>query len=176
MPPPEPSPLDVVKDYLRVLDNVENDKIEAMVPRARLWVEEYTGIALMQREFIELRRPRAGRIRLTRGPLVSVDAVNYVDGAGDAQIYVPHYQVPETVLSASMEAPWPYLSGDQQFEIVYTAGLALDDTPTELEKIDSRLIGALLALVEGEYSEGYAYPDRAVESAKNCLTYLRIVA
>lgn len=165
----EPILLPAVKDYLRVLDAVEDDKIQSMVPRARLWVEEYTGLALERREFTELHRPRGGRIRLTRGPLVSVEGVDYVDSAGDDQVYVPHYQVPQPILSAGFSAPWPSLPGDSKFSITFVAGYADDE-------IDDRLLGAILALIEGEYSDGFAYPDRAIEAAKNCLTYLRIVA
>jgi hypothetical protein len=75
----EPVSLGEVKAYLRVLSSDEDAKIEAMIPRARRWVEDYTGLALIQRSFTELRRTERGTIRLFKGPLVSVEAVTYGD-------------------------------------------------------------------------------------------------
>jgi len=162
--PPEPVDLDTVKAYLRVLDNVEDDKIEAMVPRSRLWVEEHTGIALIQREFVELVTPRSGVVRLSREPLISVASCDYTDAGGAAQVFTPVATPPSTKLVGS----WPS-TNDTPFAVKYTAGQAAGE-------IDDRLIGAMLALIEGEYTAGFAYPPDTITAAVNALFYMKFVA
>ena len=171
---PEPTPLDVVKEYLRVTDNAEDSKIAAMIPRARLWVEEHTGLAIVQREFVELHSPRNGAVRLYRGPLVAVGGVAYSDSEGAAQAFEPTASPPSTKLTGD----WPSTDGTP-FEVTYTAGLLV--VPPEGEEpdysvVDPRLTGAMLALIEGEYTAGFAYPDDAITSATNCLFYMKFVA
>lgn len=162
--PPEPVDLETAKDYLRVTDSVEDSKIEAMIPRARLWVEEHTGLALIQRQFVELHAPRNGVVRLFRGPLVTLGAVGYSDGDGAAQSFDPTAVPPSTKLTGD----WPSTDGTP-FQVTYTAGV-------EAGAEDARLIGAMLALIEGEYSAGFAYPDDAITGATNCLFYMKFVA
>lgn len=163
--PPEPLGLDTVKDYLRVLDDVEDDKITAMIPRARLWVEEHTGLAIVQRAFEELHTPRAGVVRLSRAPLISLDSCGYDDGSGETADFAATAVPPSTKLTGQ----WPTTAGGTPFRIAYTAGL------TE-GAIDDRLLGAMLALIEGEYSAGYAYPPDTVTAATNCLFYMKFQA
>lgn len=167
----EPITLADTKLYIRVTSADEDAKITAMIPRARKWVEDHTGLVLERRQFVEQRLPdRHGAVRLYKGPLVSVDSIAYVDSDGAAQTYVPLAYPPSTRIVAANDDYWPTLSNDRLFTITYTAGYA---TAAE---IDERLIGAMLALIEGEYSEGFAYPDRAVEAAERCCSYLRAVA
>jgi len=164
--PPEPLTIDVVKEYLRIpaADTVEDSKVTAMIPRARLWVEEHTGIALVQREFVEQVMPRSGVVRLSREPLISVGSVDYSDSGGAAQVFVPTAAPPSTKLTGS----WPSTDGTP-FAVKYTAGLVAGAE-------DPRLLGAMLALIEGEYTAGFAYPDETVTAAQNCLFYLKFVA
>lgn len=151
-----------VKEYLRVLSSDEDAKIAAMIRRARLWVEDYTGLALTQRQFVELRRTERGAIRLFKGPLVSVDSVTY----GEAGTYTPRTFGASTRIYASADSAWPSLDDGDAFEITYTAGFG----PGE---VDDRLIGAMLALIAGEFDTGRAYPEEAVEAAERCCSYLR---
>jgi len=162
--PPEPLDLGTVKDYLRVTDNVEDSKISAMIPRARLWVEEHTGLALIQRQFVELHSPRNGAVRLYRGPLISVASSTYVDSDGVDQSFDATATPPSTKLTGD----WPSTDGGP-FQVTYTAGVPAGEE-------DARLIGAMLALIEGEYSAGFAYPDDAITGATNCLFYMKFVA
>lgn len=157
----EPVDLAEVKSYLRVLSPDEDDKLTAMIPRARLWVEDHTGLALLQREFTERHWPRYGAIKLFKGPLVSVTSVDYSGGT-----YVPRYWAGQSTIFPAEGGTWPSLTDDEQFEVTYVAGFGEGE-------VDDRLIGAMLALIEGEFSEGYAYPERAVEAAQRCCGYLR---
>jgi uncharacterized phiE125 gp8 family phage protein len=161
----EPVDLAEVKEYLRVLSSDEDAKIAAMIPRARKWVEDHTGLALVQREFTERHWPKYGAIRLFKGPLVSVTSVSYNDGSG-AQTYEPRYWAGQSTIFPAEGGTWPSLADNDQFEVTYVAGFAEGEA-------DDRLIGAMLALIEGEFSEGYAYPPRAVEAAERCCGYLR---
>jgi len=163
--PPEPLTLDEVKAYLRVLDDVEDEKIEAMIPRARLWVEEHTGIALVQREFVELVTPRSGVVRLSREPLISVTSCDYTDSGGVAQVFVPVATPPSTKLTGS----WPSTSDCTPFAVKYLAGQAADE-------IDERLIGGMLTLIEGEYTAGFAYTPDTITAVVNAVFYLKFVA
>lgn len=158
-----------VKDYLRVLDNVEDAKIQAMIPRARLWVEAHTGLALVKRDFIEHHVPRAGVVHLYRGPLVTVTELAYTDGDGNPATYVPGFTPPSTRIYPLPGTSWPSLRSGETYEVTYEAGF-------EANEIDDRLNGAILALIEGEYSDGFAYPQRAIDAAKNCCNYLQVVA
>lgn len=151
-----------VKEYLRLRHDEEDAKIEAMIPRARLWVEDYTGLALVQRQFVEVRRTERGSIRLFKGPLVSVDSVTY----GEAESYTPRAYPPEQKLVSAFDEAWPALDDGDAFEITYTAGFAEGE-------VDDRLLGAMYALIEGEYSTGQAYPQSAVDAAERCCGYLR---
>lgn len=169
--------LDTVKDYLRVTDNVENDKIQAMIPRARLWVEEHTGVAIIQRQFVELHVPRSGAVRLYRGPLVAVVSCAYVDSADDDQLFEPVAYPPSTKLTGA----WPATVDGAPFTVTYTAGLWLPPDPVpagdvDISAIDPRLVGAMLTLIEGEYTAGFAYPPETITAATNCLFYLKFIA
>ena len=164
----EPVTLAEAKDYLRVRHSDEDAKIAAMIPSARLWVEDHTGIALTQRTIIERVSPGPfGLIRLAKEPVVSIASVDYIDSLGAAQTYVPRHYPPSSILYPVSGESWPTLADDEEFVVEYTAGHA---TP---EEIDDRLLGAMKALIEGEFSEGYAYPERAIKAAEGALAYLR---
>ena len=162
----EPVSLADAKAYLRVTSGDEDAKIEAMIPRARRWVEDHTGLALVQREFVERLVPSFGAIRLNHGPLFTVDSVDYVDTSGVDQTYVPRFWAGVGTIFPAAGESWPTLGTDESFAITYTAGFAEGEA-------DDRLLGAMFALIEGEFSEGYAYPDRSVEAAERCCAYLR---
>lgn len=165
----EPISLADAKAYLRVISSDEDAKIDAMIPRARQWVEDHTGLAIVRREFTERHLPKYGAIRLFKGPLVAATAADVeiaYTSSGSPLTYEGRVFPPSSTIFPAADESWPSLSSGEQFEITYTAGFA-DGTA------DERLIGAMLALIEGEFSEGYAYPPRAVEAAERCCIYLR---
>jgi hypothetical protein len=154
--------LDEVKVYLGVFTSDKDASLTRMIKRARLWVEDLTGIALLQRQFEERLVPTiSGKVRLSKGPLVSVDSVDYLDSAGQAATFTPVVYAPSNTLLGD----WPGLARNEAFTITYTAG-------EDIDSIDDRLKGAILALIEGEFSEGYAYPQRAVDAAERCCSFL----
>jgi uncharacterized phiE125 gp8 family phage protein len=161
----EPLTLEDVKDYLGIFTNDKDYALSHMIPRARLWVEDYTGLAIAKRQFVERLRPTLnGVIRLSKGPLASVDSVTYLDSSGVAASLTPSFYPPIGTLTYANG--WPHLNANDAFTVTYTAG-------ADAEDIDDRLKGAMFALIEGEFSEGYAYPDRATQAAERCCLYLR---
>ncbi|HVJ71299.1 MAG TPA: hypothetical protein VM531_07320 [Sphingomicrobium sp.] len=156
----EPVSLQEAKDYLRILDTTEDTKVSEMIPRARRWVEDHTGHALVQRAFVEGHTPRRGRVQLDFIPVLALSSVTYRDGDGVQQSYSARHFPPGALVFANLTEAWPLLNQDEEFTFTYTAG------PDASNPIDPRHVGAILALVEGEYSEGYAYPERAIEAAK----------
>lgn len=162
----EPVTLTDAKAYLRVLHDEEDTKIAAMIPRARKWVEAETGLLLTQRSFVERLSPSFGAIRLNFGPLVTVDEVAYVDELGADQTYVPRYWAGQDTIFPAADDSWPTTADDDAFQVSYTAGF---DPST----IDERLVGAMLALIEGEFSEGYAWPERALLAASGACAQSR---
>lgn len=154
-----------VKEYLGLFTSDKDRSIIQMIPRARNWVEDHTELAIVQRQFIERLLPSSsGIIRLSKGPLVSVASVDYIDSLGNAATLVPTIYPPTGELIYA--GGWPGLSQNEKFEVTYTAGF-------DIQAIDDRLIGAMLALVEGEFTEGYTYPDRSIQAATNCCSYLQ---
>lgn len=152
-----------VKTYLGVFSNDKDASIAGMIPRARQWVEDHTGLVLVPRQFEERLLPTInGIVRLSKGPLITVDAVDYLDSAGAAATFTPTAYAPSTELLGD----WPGLATNEAFAVTYTAGLASGE-------VDERLTGAVLALIEGEFSEGYAYPERSTDAAARCCAYLR---
>jgi uncharacterized phiE125 gp8 family phage protein len=155
------------KEYLGVRHNEHDAKIAGMIPRARTWVEGHCDLTISRRQFEQRALPDAlGGIWLERGPLISVDEVAYVDSGGATLTYAPRSFAPSLRLIAAPDSAWPTPRAGEEFLITYTAGYA----PGE---VDDRLAAAMLALIEGEYSEGYAYPERAVKAAERCCVNLR---
>jgi uncharacterized phiE125 gp8 family phage protein len=157
--------LEEVKDYLGIFTSDKDYALERMIPRARLWVEDHTGLAIAKRQFVERLRPTiSGVIRLSKGPVSTVESVTYLDSAGEEVSITPSFYSPTGTLT--YPGGWPSLNANEAFTVTYTAG-------ADAEDIDDRLKGAMFALIEGEFMEGYAYPDRATQAAERCCTYLR---
>jgi uncharacterized phiE125 gp8 family phage protein len=159
-------PTEKVQDYLNVSHGVDDEKIDGMVARGRLWVEDFTGLALTRRQFTETRWPEFGRIKLYRGPLVSLDSIKYRDADGVEQDYVAQAFPPDVNIIGGLNSAWPFVPS-RELVITYTAGFAA------LADIDQRLVGAVLALVQGEYDSGHAYPDETIAAARNCCGFLQ---
>jgi hypothetical protein len=155
-----------VKENLGIFTSDRDRSILQMIPRARLWVEDHTGLALTRRTITERYTPQWGAIRLNKGPLVTVDDVSYLDSSGSSQTYVPRFWAGQNVIFPVSGETWPALATGDAFEITYTVGALA-------QNVDDRLRGAMLALIEGEFSEGYAYPPQATDAAERCCVYLR---
>lgn len=164
----EPITVEQAKDYLRILDDTSHDaKIEGMIPRAREWVEDHTGVVLVAREFTEYFSDW-NALTIYRRPVTEVAITYGLSGAEDQTEFSSFSAAlnQRPIRFASVSA-WPELPAGNEISVTYTAG------PAEDEALDERLLGAMYALIEGEFSEGYAYPEQAVAAAKRCCGQLR---
>lgn len=87
-PNPEPVDLEEAKLYLRVDADADDDLIEALIHTARMWVESYTGRALITQTFDQKFRgwPSASfPLVLAKAPVASVTSVTYIDADENAQ-------------------------------------------------------------------------------------------
>ena len=141
----EPVSLDLAKSHLRILDDTSEDAlITGYIVAAREWVENYTGHALVQREFVEAHAPERGVISLYRKPIVEVSVADFADTRIVAGRLFP-----------ASGSSWPALSYPDRFTVTYTAGYAEGEVP-------QALIQAVLLLVGHFWSNREAATDRPV--------------
>jgi uncharacterized phiE125 gp8 family phage protein len=165
----EPVSVAEAKDHLRILDDDSRDaSIAGMITRAREWVEDFTGLILVRREITDHYPtwPDTGLV-IHKRPVLSIEGVTSPDSEGEPVEYEGFapalYRRPVVVLNTGSLPSLP-IGGD--YAVTYVAGLAEGEAP-------ERCVGAILALVEGEWSEGTAWSPRAIESAERCCGQLR---
>lgn len=119
--------LEDAKIHLRVDDDAEDALISGLIAAAVDHVERTTGLVLERRTVVETVTGFGGRFR--SWPVVSVDSVAYVDGAGVDQILPSN--VFRTIAAArparlaNVAAPWPKLGRlNGAVTLTMTAGYA----------------------------------------------------
>lgn len=165
----EPVSLSEIKQYLGLYDSDRDGELSDMIVRARRKVEEYTGLLLVRQQKVEEQFARYGYVRLNWGPLVSVDGIAYTDTAGADQTYEARWTAGSSVVRAALGGSWPSSYPGDGFVITYTAGYASGE-------VEPALLGGMKALIEGEFSEGYAWPQRSVEAMERCCDSFRTLA
>jgi len=130
-PDVEPLSLAEVKAHLRVVDDDSEDStIANLIATARSYVENFTGRALISRQFnaIYTRFP-SDRLQLPVMPLVSVDGVFYTDSSEAEQtvsssLYVANTRVEPAEVVLKLGNTWPSatLSPSWPVRILFTAG------------------------------------------------------
>lgn len=89
-PVTEPVTLAEVKDYaLRLTSNYDDDKLTTLITEARMWIEKYTGLYIVQREITVALLNQAGGIELP-GPIVGSVALTDKD---DEEIETDDYDI-----------------------------------------------------------------------------------
>lgn len=88
-PAVEPVPLAVLKTQLKLDQDDEDDVLAGLIRVARQHVERETGLVLISRKvrFYLDGWPQSGLLKLSRAPLVSVEALTYYDQKGLAQAF-----------------------------------------------------------------------------------------
>jgi uncharacterized phiE125 gp8 family phage protein len=119
----EPISLAEAKDQVRVTDTTEDDYIGKLIPAARRYVENRSGIIIKRRQFTENQFPVRGAIRLSNGPLVLVDTVAYPDTSGTPATYAGARIVGQLIYPV-LGAIWPAAYPNEGFTVTYTAGLS----------------------------------------------------
>jgi uncharacterized phiE125 gp8 family phage protein len=133
-------PLADLKARVRILSNDEDETVTRMRGQAIDWVERYTGIALDKRQFEYADRQFCRRIGLPIGPIVSVDAIEYDDAAGELHnLTAADWRFGAgTVLSAAGKR-WPASDGEPgSVRIKFTAGLqnAATEAPSLIAAVE----------------------------------------
>ena len=126
----EPVSLTQAKEQLRVLDDFEDAYIASLIAPARRFVENLSGIVMVQRQFTEQHIPKCGSIRLYKRPIVSVDPVAYIDGDELAATYAGA-RFSTGVLYPALGETWPTAYAGEAFTVTYTAGLSATDLATD---------------------------------------------
>jgi len=146
----EPITLAEAKAQLRILSDDEDAVVTSAIIDARGWIENYTGLVLTRREVTEVLRGFGDS--LATWPIVSIDAVDYVDGDGTEQA------LPDTDFFAQIArrparivAPrWPRLYDGSAVAITMTAGFA---TAEAIQLFSPNIIRAMRILVAGFFND-----------------------
>lgn len=147
----EPITLEQAKAHLRVVFSDEDDYISGLITAARQMAEGRLNRTLVQRQITARFAACDRRFYLTKPPIISVDAVTYLDADGVEQTVAPTgYRVQTSNelprLFAVPGAEWPGLLPDGgEFEVEYTAGYAPGEVPAPIVSWMLLVIGALYA-------------------------------
>lgn len=135
-PTTEPVTLDAAKEHLRVEYDNENSLIDALIATARQRVEKDIGAVLVSQQWtLSLDRWGAQCIDVPLPPLVTVDAVRYVDSDGVTQVLDPssyRVDIKHTPgrLTPAYGTSWPAVrSVTGAIEIDFTAGYSTIPPP-----------------------------------------------
>lgn len=103
--------LEIVKQHLRIDDDEEDSLIAGLIMAAEDHVERATGLVLERRVVVEVIQGFGGKIRAW--PIISVDGLCYVDGAGrDQTVPADGFRLIAAARPARIKnanAPWPVL-------------------------------------------------------------------
>jgi uncharacterized phiE125 gp8 family phage protein len=118
-------PLADLKARIRQIDDAEDADIGRMRDQAIDWVERFTGIALLQRQFEYADRQFCRRIMLPVGPIASVDAIAYDDSlGGEVELTSTDWRFGAGAVMSGAGTLWPMSIGDPgSVRITFTAGL-----------------------------------------------------
>lgn len=151
-PTDEPITLDEAKAQLRVeLDmNVENDLIRRLITAARQWAETYMQRPIVTQTVTAKFPAFSARMALPySGNLQSVTSVSYQDSDDATQtlattVYgVDDYTEPAAIYLRH-DQDWPETFTDPNaISVVYTAGYAVDDVPSDIKSALLLMIGHL---------------------------------
>lgn len=127
-PAVQPLSLADAKAHLRVTGSDDDADITAIIKAATAWVEQYTGRALITRTYQYGLRAFGGWISLPAPPLLSVDAITYVDTDGATQTLAANQYQVDTLSEFGLIEPaynvtWPDTRDQANAVIVeYQAG------------------------------------------------------
>lgn len=122
---PEPILLSAAKAHLRLTDASEDAYISELIPAARRYVENRSGIILVRRSFVERNLPMFGAIQLSKGPIKSITEVAYKSSAAVDTTYAgARFFAGSSVIFPALGGTWPAIYAGEKFSITYVAGLS----------------------------------------------------
>lgn len=147
--------LALAKAQCRVTHNSEDTLLEQYIASAQAWVERYTGLLTVEGTVVDTFTAFGDYLELSRGPIVSLTSVAYVDTAGgnqtvtdarirDGRIYAP-------------DGGWPTIGDYTTVTVTYVAGFGPYEAPEELVQAQLLLIAHWYqnreAVAEGTFNE-----------------------
>lgn len=163
----EPISLETARAHLRIVgDTSEDTLIEGVyIPAARRYVENRSGLILVQREFTEEHRAANGYFELYQRPVVTTVPlfIGYTDSDGAEQAY-EDARLSEGRVYAALNGSWPY-PGIGGFRVTYTAGLSAE----ELAGDDYKDLNSALLLMLG-----HLYKHREAVNIGNIVTEIEL--
>lgn len=145
-PAEEPVSLAEAKAFLKIDDAAEDGLITTLIGAARLHVEGVTGRALLAQSWriVLDELPAGGVVKLPVSPLISVTAINAVDGHGASHSIglAQFLSEPDRLIIPRRVAGLPTLQDRQGIEIDYVAGFG-----TQPQDVPAAIRQAILGLV-----------------------------
>lgn len=139
------------KAHLRVTSSFEDDVITDIVRAARGWIEDYTGLILVRRQVTETLTGFDRHLRAW--PVISVDAVSYVDVDGLSQVLatasysLQSLRRPAALLTASGLA-WPRLYTGTAVAVTVTAGF---ENAAAIDALSPNILRAMRLVITAYY-------------------------
>jgi uncharacterized phiE125 gp8 family phage protein len=132
--------LALAKAQCRVTHSDEDTLLNQYIASAKAWVERYTGLFLEEGEVVDRFTAFGDYLKLSRGPFLALDGIDYTDAAGDPQTFTDaRYQ--DGLLYAPLTG-WPTIQAYSTIEVIYTAGFdEYNPLPEELTQAQLLLIG-----------------------------------
>jgi uncharacterized phiE125 gp8 family phage protein len=128
----EPVSVIEARTQVNVTDDTFDAYLASLIPAARRYVENRSGIIIKQRQFTERQFPVRGSILLNNGPLVSVEDVTYPDTDGvDASYSDARFFAGSSLIYPALGATWPTPYPGEGFTVTYTAGLSVEELATD---------------------------------------------
>lgn len=121
---PEPIKMEEIRRHLGILDGFNDEVLETHMVEARAAIEEYTGLVLTRRVVTQAVPCFSHPLRAW--PIVSVDAVSYIDVDGqDAELDAADYRAQIARRPARLLASaWPTIYPGTAILVECTAGFA----------------------------------------------------
>lgn len=139
-PSAEPVLLAAAKQYLRIdaADESFDDEIASFIAASRAEIESMCSTRLITQEVLLQADGFSDLQHLPIGPVQSIDAVNYIDSAGDEQLLVSaDYELVAGPLEAQIiraqGVTWPTIA-DRPDAVRVTATVGYGDTGTDLPR------------------------------------------
>lgn len=152
----EPVSLALAKQHLEYEDDDRDDLINGIIAAARAWVEDHTGVILVQRAVVETRDAFGPCLELHHWPVASITSITYLDGTGATQ--------PMTAFRASLAkrparvfpsvgSDWPAAAFPADITVTYEAGF------TDVAADCPALLNAMLLLIGHWFANREAVGD-----------------
>ncbi len=149
----EPISLQEAKDFCRVTHDAEDTLFTSLITAATRHLERDLNISLSEQQWKLTLNWFSDRIALPRGPVITVDAIEYLDEDGalqtaDADLYTADLETERQYLARELSIPAPRTKlASNAVAVTYTAGM--DDIETGKD-----LWLALQFLIQHFYTRG----------------------